>query len=312
MNLAEKWGIKPVSNWGRWGKDDQLGTTNFITADVVARAAREVKKGKIFTCAVPLDATGPIFPTRTPGVRMMTLLNVYARDIGFPSDCIANDDSVFMPLQVSTQWDSLAHVGYDNCFYNGVETKYVTAHAGAAKNSIAMMAETLTTRGVLLDMVRYKNAEARGYVDPVYAITPADLDGCAKAQNVTVESGDALLIRTGWVPHWYNHPNERAAYWGACPGMGLKTLEWIYEKQISCIAVDNVTVEVQPSEINDDQLPFHQIAIRDNGLVLGEIFHFEALAEDCKKDGRYTCFFVAPPLRFTGAVGSPLNPLAIK
>ncbi len=94
---------------------------------------------------------------------MMTLLNVYARDIGFPSDCIANDDSVFMPLQVSTQWDSLAHVGYDNCFYNGVETKYVTAHAGAAKNSIAMMAESLTTRGVLLDLVRYKNADAKGY-----------------------------------------------------------------------------------------------------------------------------------------------------
>src|SRR5208282_633929 len=117
---------------------------------------------------------------------------------GFPSDCIANDDSVFMPLQVSTQWDSLAHVGYDNCFYNGVETKYVTAHAGAAKNSIALMAETLTTRGVLLDMVRYKNAEAKGYVEPGYAITPADLDGCAKAQNVSVESGDALLVRTGW------------------------------------------------------------------------------------------------------------------
>ena len=312
MNRAEKWGVKPVSNWGRWGKDDQLGTTNFITPEVIVKAAREVKRGKTFTCAVPLDATGPIFPTRTPGVRMMNLLNVYARDIGFPSDCIANDDSVFMPLQVSTQWDSLAHVGYDNCYYNGVETKFVTAHAGAAKNSIALMAETLTTRGVLLDMVRYKNAEAKGYVEPGYAITPADLDGCAKAQNVTVESGDALLVRTGWVPHWYNHPNERAAYWGACPGMGLKSLEWIYEKQISCIAVDNITVEVQPSEVKDDQLPFHQIAIRDIGLVLGEIFQFEALAEDSKKDGRYTCFFVAPPLRFTGAVGSPLNPLAIK
>ena len=164
MNRAEKWGIKAVSNWGRWGKDDQLGTTNFITPEVIAKGGREVKKGKIFTCAVPLDATGPIFPTRTPGDRMMTLLNVNARDIGFPSDCIANDDSVFMPLQVSTQWDSLAHVGYDNCFYNGVETKYVTAHAGAAKNSIAAMAESLTTRGVLLDLVRYKNAEAKGYL----------------------------------------------------------------------------------------------------------------------------------------------------
>ncbi len=312
MTRAEKWGVKPLSNWGRWGKDDQLGTTNFITADVIIKAAREVKKGKIFTCAVPLDPSGPVFPTRTASVRLMSLLNVNARDIGFPSDCVANDDMIFMPLQVSTQWDSLAHVGYDNCYYNGVETSQVTAHAGAAKNSIAAMAETLTTRGVLLDLVRDKGAEAKGYVEPGYAITAEDLDACAKAENVTVERGDALLVRTGWVTHWYKHPDERANYWKGCPGLGLKTVEWIHAREISCVAVDNITVEVQPSEIKDDQLPFHQLAIRDLGLVLGEIFQFDALAEDCKRDGRYTCFFVAPPLRFTGAVGSPLNPLAIK
>jgi kynurenine formamidase len=271
-----------------------------------------VKKGKIFTCAIPIDNTGPVFPGRASNVRLMSILNLVARELGLPSDALVNDDMINMPLQGSTQWDSLAHVGYDGCFYNGVEAKNVTAHAGAARNSISSLAESLSTRGVLLDLVRLKGAEAKGHLEPGYAITAADLDACAKAENVKVESGDALLLRTGWVTHWYKHPSERASYWQGAPGLSLNTIEWIHHKQICCVAADNITVEVQPSEIKDDQLPFHQIAIRDLGLTLGEIFQFDKLAEDCKQDGRYTCFFVAPPLRFTGAVGSPLNPLAIK
>jgi kynurenine formamidase len=312
MSHGEKWGLKPVSNWGRWGKDDQLGTANFITPEVVKRAAAEVRKGVTFTCAIPIDNGGPVFPGRAGIVRLMSILNLKARELGLPSDAIVNDDVIMMPLQGSTQWDSLAHVGYDGHFYNGAELKDVTAHAGAARNSIANLARSLTTRGVLLDMVRYKKAEAKGHLDQGYAITIEDLEACAKAQGVTFQSGDALLLRTGWVPHWYKTPAERATYWHGAPGLALKTAEWIYEKEFSCVAADNITVEVQPSEMPDEQLPFHQIVIRDLGLTIGEIFQFEELAEDCAKDGRYTCMFVAPPLRFTGAVGSPLNPLAIK
>ena len=312
MSDGGKWGLKPVSNWGRWGKDDQLGTANFITADVVKRAAAEVKKGVTFTCAIPIDNGGPVFPGRAGIVRLMSILNLHARELGLPSDAIVNDDMIMMPLQGSTQWDSLAHVGYDGHFYNGVELNAVTAHAGAARNSISNLAKTLTTRGVLLDMVRYKKAESKGHLEQGYAITIEDLEGCAKAEGVTFHSGDALLVRTGWVTHWYTAPAERATYWNGAPGLALKTAEWIHEKEFSCVAADNITVEVQPSEIPNEQLPFHQIVIRDLGLTIGEIFQFDELAEDCAKDGRYTCMFVAPPLRFSGAVGSPLNPIAIK
>lgn len=311
--MAEgKWGLKPISNWGKWGKDDQRGTANYITAEVIKRAAAEVKKGASFTCAIPIDNLGPVFPGRSGIVRLMSILNLHARELGLPSDAIVNDDVIHMPLQGSTQWDSLAHVGYDGHFYNGVELKQVTAHAGAAKNSISQLANSLATRGILLDMVRYKKADAKGHLAPGYPITIEDIEGCCKAQNVAFQSGDAMLLRTGWVPHWYKEPNERATYWNGAPGLALKTAEWIHDQQLSCVCADNITVEVQPSEIPNDQLPFHQIVIRDLGLTIGEIFQFEELAEDCAKDGRYTCMFVAPPLRFTGAVGSPLNPLAIK
>ncbi len=92
----------------------------------------------------------------------------------------------------------------------------------------------------------------------------------------------------------------------------MSTAEWIWKKEISCIAVDNIAVERLPSEIDDEFIPFHQVAIRDIGLSLGEIFTFEALAKDCADDGVYEFLWVAPPLNIPNAVGSPLNPLAVK
>ena len=312
MAYPESWGIRQMSNWGRWGTDDQKGTANFINPQVVARAAREAREGKVFSCAIPLDKDGPVFPGRAAYLHFFPMLNVDSAAWNIRSSIIWNDDAVTMPLQIATQWDGLAHAGCDGAFYNGVPIGAVSSHMGASRNSISELSQTLITRGVLLDMVAYKQAGAHGYVDPGYGITADDIDGCLAAQRVKVESGDALLVRTGWVPHWYKHPEQRASYWEACPGLSYKSLEWIYDHEISCVAVDNVTAEVVPSGIPDEMTPFHRIAIRDLGLTIGEIFTFEALAQDCQRDGRYTCFFVAPPLPFAGAVGSPVNPVAMK
>jgi kynurenine formamidase len=167
---------------------------------------------------------------------------------------------------------------------------------------------------VLLDMVRYKGYEKDGHLPKDYPITVADLDECAQAQKIEVKSGDALCIRTGWVPYWYTLKthDEKEAYFHAQPGMSVHTLEWIAKKEISCIAMDNIAVERLPTEIDGEFIPFHQVAIRDLGLSLGEIFTFEELAKDCAADNVYEFLWVAPPLNIPHAVGSPLNPLAIK
>lgn len=314
MAYPDSWGIRQLSNWGRWGKDDQKGTANFITREVVAKAACEARGGKVFSCAIPFDRNGPVHPARTPYLHYFAMVNAGgdAWGIAAKSAVVWNDDIVTMPLQIATQWDGLAHAGYDGTFYNGVPLGQVTAHAGAARNAIAELSQSLITRGVLIDMVAHQDAEAAGYLKPGYGITGDDLEACVAAQKVKVESGDALLIRTGWVPHWYKHPEQRARFWETCPGLSYKSLEWIYDHEISCVALDNVTAEVVPSGLPDETLPFHRVAIRDLGLTIGEIFNFEALAADCRGDGRYTCFFVAPPLPFAGGVGSPINPVAIK
>ncbi|MGH7964394.1 MAG: cyclase family protein, partial [Candidatus Binatia bacterium] len=173
---------------------------------------------------------------------------------------------------------------------------------------------SFVTRGVLLDMVRYKGYDKDGHLPSDYPITVADLEGCCQAQKVEVKSGDALCLRTGWVPYWYTlkDPHEKEAYFHAQPGVSVYTAEWIHKKEVSCIAVDNIAVERPPSEIDGEFIPFHLVAIRDMGLSLGEIFTFEELAKDCAADGVYEFLWVAPPLHIPHAVGSPLNPLAIK
>ena len=306
--------IPKVTNWGRWGKDDEKGTANFITPEVIVAAAKLVRRGAVFCCCIPIDKDGPVFPTRTPPQRFMSILNVPVKEVGLAGSAIANDDYISMYLQGSTQWDSLAHVGYDGKYYNDVPTSAITAHGGASKNDIGKLYQSFVTRGVLLDMVRYKGCESDGHLPSDYPITVADLEGCCQAQNVEVRSGDALCIRTGWVPHWYTleTADQKDEYFHAQPGVSVSTAEWIWKKEISCIAVDNIAVERLPSEIDDEFIPFHQVAIRDIGLSLGEIFTFEALAKDCADDGVYEFLWVAPPLNIPNAVGSPLNPLAVK
>jgi kynurenine formamidase len=96
------------------------------------------------------------------------------------------------------------------------------------------------------------------------------------------------------------------------PGIGLDCVEWLHEHEIAAVACDNVAVEISQSECEGEVLPVHMVLLRDMGMTLGEILDFEELAEDCASDGVYEFLFSGPPIKFTGAVGSPINPLAIK
>ncbi len=302
---------KKLSNWGKWGKDDQKGTLNYVTPQKVAQACGLVKTGKTTRLGLNYDSDGPqVGGRRFNTIHMMTVdggdatMGASTRVGGFQ----ANDDVVMMPLQCATQWDALAHVGYDNLLYNGVSMSAVTS-AGAAKNSIDRICDGIIARGVLLDVARYKGKQM---LEPGYAITVADLEGCCKAEKVTMDSGDVILLRTGAIRKFAIDKDRMGFAAMQQPGLSYKTLEWLHQKQVASVAADNRTVEVTPCETKDAFMPFHMVAIRDMGLLLGELFIFEALAEDCAKDGRYAFLFTGSPLPFTGGVGSPLNPLAVK
>jgi kynurenine formamidase len=303
-----------VHNWGRWGDDDEIGTANFITPDCIIAAARLVRRGLVISCAIPLDERGPVYPTRIPPKHVMTSTGAdYAagkKRVGtLPEGGMKfSDDYIFAALQCSTQWDSLAHAWYGTELYNGVPETAIRS-SGAERLSIDKLHRHFVGRGVLLDLPRALRDGAR--LPPGYAITAQDLDRAVTLAQTPVGRGDIVLIRTGHLP-WFYELQDKREFWEGAPGLGVSTVAWLHEHEVAAVALDTVTAEVQPSEIPGAPLPLHGLLIRDLGLTIGELFDLEPLASACADDGVYEFLFVAQPLRVTGGVGSPINPLAIK
>ena len=294
-----------LRNWGRWGDTDERGTVNLITPERVVAASALVKRGAIFDLGIPFDSKGP-----QPGggrINPVRLMSETGADQEFPGAFHYADDYVFMPLQSASQWDGLAHVYYDDQLYNGFPSSDVGPH-GAKHCSIDKQAKGIVGRGVLLDIARLKGVE---WLEAGTVISPEDLDAAAARQGVEVKPGDILLFRTGWRTKFVRE-GDATAFMAGEPGLGLACCQWIHDHEIAAVASDNWAIEVLPGEIDTELLPVHMVLIRDMGVTLGEILDLDELAADCESDGVWEFFLTAPPIKFTAAVGSPINPLAIK
>ena len=299
-------------NWGKWGADDQLGTLNYVTPDVVKRSASMVRRGVTISLAIPFDASGPQInqPRRFNPIHRMILTGPDFTTGQFtrPGGVGFTDDMVIMALQCATQWDALAHCFLDGRLYNGYDANLVGSQ-GAKKNGIHNMARHLVTRGVLVDVARVKGVK---WLEPGYAITTEDLDTALRAHKVQLGTGDALLVRTGQIAMCRAQGGWGDYAGGDAPGLSFHTAGWLHDRQIAAIATDTWGMEVRPNEIPNSYQPLHQVLIPGMGMLVGEIFDLETLADECARDGVYEFQFAAPPLPITGAVGSPINPIAIK
>ena len=304
--------IRRVSNWGRWGADDELGTVNYITDHRRREGAELVRKGKIFSLSLPFGPIG----LQPPGDRRLDPQHVMLQT---GTDLMCNvqqgqvegwgyaDDMVTMALQCATHWDGLAHAFYDYKMYNNRDCTEVTVH-GAAHNSIDKVSDRIATRGILLDFPKLLGVD---WLPQNHRITPAEIEAALEAEHIEVRGGEILLLRTGnmWRARqgggWdgYTYSDE--------PGIGIDALPWLHEHEIAGIGADNWAMEVSPSG-TDIWLPVHAVGIVHMGLLVGENFVLDALAADCAQDGVYEFFLTAAPLPFQRAVGGPVNPIVIK
>jgi kynurenine formamidase len=293
---------RKVNNWGRWGDDDQRGTLNYITDDVVRRAAATVRHGKRFALGLPLDGNGPqlgAIPGRVNPLRTMVALKTAFT--GDPAEVCFSDDVVVMGLQAATHWDALAHVTYDGRLWNGFPLESID-EGGAHRCGIENV-DVLVSRGVLLDVARSRRVDR---LEPGYQITPADLDAC----GVEVQSGDVVLVRTGHMT--LLKAGDKRNYSGASPGLTMATSLWFHEREVAAAATDTMPFEVFPCERDDCLLPVHMLDLVEMGLTQGQNFDLEALADDCAADGIYEFLLDASPLPFTNGLGAPVQPVAIK
>ena len=297
---------KRVSNWGRWGDGDERGTLNLIDADAVRRGAACVRTGKTFSLALPLNEDGPqtgVIPGRdNPDHRMVAVNMAFTGD---PNDFATSDDAVSMGLQAATHWDALAHVSYGGFLYNGFPASSVTER-GAAQCGIDK-AGTIVTRGVLLDVARARGVDR---LDGAHAIGAEDLEAARELARVDIEPGDVVLIRTGQIQ--VLHGGDKNAFGHPSPGPGIDAVAWFRDHDVAAVATDNLTFEVFPCERDNLFLPVHLLDLRDIGLTQGQNWDLEALAADCADDDVYSFLLEASPQPFTGATGSPVNPVATK
>jgi kynurenine formamidase len=298
-------------NWGQWGPDDQLGSANYITAESIIAASNEVRRGAVFALGMPMDNNGPMLGTNGRVNPQHIMLRDGGDILAEPSlavDIRVTDDAVYMPLQSSTQWDALCHIMFRNRAYNDRPPSSVTS-GGAKYNSITNFKDRAIGRGVLLDIPR---ANGVPWLEPGTVVQDADLEHCARAQGVEIREGDFVLVRTGHITQCRERSSWGTYAGGESPGLGLSAADYLCPRHVVAVATDTWGIEAIPYETDDVRAPLHVVLLVNAGIYIGEMWDLDELANDCAADQRWTFLLVAPPLTITGAVGSPLNPLAIK
>ncbi|SOD76665.1 Kynurenine formamidase [Streptomyces sp. 1222.2] len=298
---------KRVNNWGRWGADDEIGTLNLITDEVVREAAASVCTGRRVPLALPLQQDGVqtgMMPGRVNPLHAMVQIN---QEIFGPGTVACSDDAVTMGLQAATHWDALTHVSHSGRIYNGRPADTITPHGGAAFAGIDK-ARHIVSRGVLLDIPRALGRDD-DRLPGDHAVTPEDLDAAEELAGTRVRAGDIVLVRTGQIRTYL--AGDKHGYAFPSPGLSVRTPEWFHARDVAAVANDTLTFEIFPPEIEDLWLPVHALHLVEMGMPQGQNWNLEELSTACGQFGRYDFLLSAMPEPFVGATGTPVAPIAL-
>ncbi|MPQ96970.1 cyclase family protein [Modestobacter sp. I12A-02628] len=309
-----------VSNWGRWGAVDVLGTLNFLDDAARLAGAATIRRGTAISLSQAFGGDGPQKGWRrriNPLHVMMDSGTDSAFGVqGFPHGAGGADDMITMPLQCSTQWDGLGHIFDHAVAWNGRKAPEVVDGMGDHVTGIQTVGARMAGRGVLLDVGRALGTD--GELPDGFAITAEHLAATIQAQGESahVRRGDIVMVRTGQLAR-VRRGLAAGAGWGdyaggPAPGLSFTTADWLHGSEIAGLATDTWGFEVRPNEFDEAFQPLHQVVIPHIGLFLGEMWDLEELAADCAATGQWDSFLVAAPLMVTEAVGAPLHPVAIR
>lgn len=293
-----------VSNWGRWGHDDELGCLNHIGPTQRKRAASLVRDGVSVSLAFELDPDGPYGGQKHRPGRYMTHTGEYSGEAAAAKSVAA--DVLQLPVHgvIDTHIDSLGHYFDGGKMYGGHPSSLVTASEGARRNSVAVAANGIISRGILIDVPVLQSID---WLEGGEGVGHEQLLGLERALGLTFEPGDVLLLRTGQYRRRSERGAEEEGYTSA--SWLVDALPLLHERDVAAIGSDGPN-ETLPSGYESEPHPVHQVAIVHMGLWLLDNLNLEELSQACRARGRYDFCFFAAPLRVIGATGSPLSPIA--
>lgn len=286
----------------KWGAEDERGAANLMTPDKVLQATKLIQKGDVYQLGRVYERDMPTFPHRT----FRLTIPAFRNEPRGTNRQVGRDEFFVGEIgQMGTQMDGLGHVGVGlpegNTWYNGWTSDEIEDAYGLKRLGIEN-AGVFFTRGVLIDVVAFRNADRL----PVgYEISLDEIQGALKRQNVALNSGDVVLIRTGHSKLWIQ---DNETYNSGEPGIGLEAAKWLIKQNVAMVGADNWGIEVDPPPNADRPIEVHQWMITKNGIYFLENLDLEQLSADKV----YEFAFIFAPLRLKGATGSPGNPIAVR
>ncbi|HEV8643410.1 MAG TPA: cyclase family protein [Methylomirabilota bacterium] len=300
--------IDSLSNWGRWGAEDQLGTINFITPDKRRRAARLVADGVPVSCARPISTEIAADTTFQP-LRFM-VDSGEGRDTASPERVLQRRGAsefigmVFHGYSI-THVDTPAHYFWNGRIYNGRSCNLITSREGAQVESVDLLRDGVVSRGVLLDI-----AALRGrWLSSGEGVMPEDLEAAEKAAGLRVEEGDILLLRTGYYGRRLKE-GPRSPLKDGSPAAHVACAPWFRERGIAMLGTDTHN-DVTPPPYPKVGNALHVVALVTLGLWLIDNMNLEELAQACAARRRWEFMLTIAPLRLQNTTGSPVNPIAV-
>ncbi len=289
--------LQEISNWGRWGADDQLGTLNLITPEKSKAAAELVREGVTVSLALDLNKQADEL-NANPFEHTLTVATFGGHEVA--GDRYAVEYHGFAHSHI----DGLPHFAHEGKMYNGFSVDTLKSD-GAEKLGIHNAKNGIVSRGVLIDMPWFKGVD---YLEPTTVITVGDLEAWEHKTGVTVSSGDVLLIRTG---RWERV--RQKGQWNfleAAAGSHASVARWLKARDVAVIGSDGVS-DAMPSHVEGLANPLHELVLVGLGMPILDNLDLDAVAQAAGARKRWTFMFVGAPLRVPGGTGSPLNPLAI-
>jgi kynurenine formamidase len=290
---VDRW-MTELSNWGRWGKTDQIGTLNLITAEKRKQALKLARDGVSVSLAHTLEKEQLPDNPRPIGQQMTLDTGGHAMDLY----------TIWYHGSTITHIDSLCHYSFDGKIYNGYARSEIAQGPGCPSNGIEHHKNGIMTRGILVDLPRMKNVP---YLEPGTAVYPSDLEAWEKYAGIRIGSGDALFLRTGrWAQRVAKGPWNVAR---DAAGFHASVMPWLKQRDVALLGNDAVN-DVQPSGVADSPRPIHQLAIVALGLPLVDVMDLEAAAETAARLRRWEFLVTAAAVPVPGGTGFPINPIA--